>query len=192
MYIGQTIDLKWRIENHEYTLKRNKSNNPYFQKDFNYYGSGNFEVIVLEYCSPNDLDEKEIMWIEKLETFSDRSKGYNLSSGGKISQENEYSKGRNIKRRGGIVLNSAQRRRILLNYLSTLFMKELRDSDKQDFIDYFISFYPFDNQNKKTIQIGKINKIISEFNIPMKVVSSHRYDKEKESNYTFWKVVDNE
>ncbi len=75
-YVGQTIHkLKHRIEHHK---RYNKS---YLGNAIKSYGWENFEVAILEECnSPEELDEREIFWIKKLNCKIPN--GYNLTDGG--------------------------------------------------------------------------------------------------------------
>ncbi len=74
-YIGQTrntVEFRWR---QHYKAKDNK----YFHRAIQKYGKENFEVTTLEKCDTNKLNEREIYYINKFNTFSN---GYNLTKGG--------------------------------------------------------------------------------------------------------------
>ena len=74
-YIGQTrytIEFRWRQHLH-------KKDNTYFHNAIRKYGADNFIVEKLEECNIEDLNEKEIYYIAKYNTFKD---GYNLTIGG--------------------------------------------------------------------------------------------------------------
>lgn len=74
-YIGQTrytIEFRWRQHLH-------KKDNTYFHNAIKKYGVDNFIVEKLEECNIEDLNEKEIYYIAKYNTFKD---GYNLTIGG--------------------------------------------------------------------------------------------------------------
>lgn len=53
------------------------------------YGREAFSVSLLEECPVSQLNEREIYWIEKLNTFND---GYNLTTGGKFAPCSEATK----------------------------------------------------------------------------------------------------
>lgn len=77
-YVGQSIHIERRFEEH-----CRKSSGLVIDKAIQKYGKTNFDFEILEKCS-NDLDvlnEKEIYWIEKLKTFSDKTQ-YNCTKGG--------------------------------------------------------------------------------------------------------------
>lgn len=80
-YIGQSINIKDRWRRHKSELNHNAHDNDYLQKSWNKYGEINFSFYVLEYCAPENLDEKEIYYIDTYNTL-DRDCGYNLKSGG--------------------------------------------------------------------------------------------------------------
>lgn len=74
-YIGQTrntVEFRWR---QHYKTKDNK----YFHKAIQKYGKENFEVTTLEVCPVEQLNDREIYYINKYDTFK---KGYNLTKGG--------------------------------------------------------------------------------------------------------------
>lgn len=84
-YIGQSININSRISAHKTHLKNNKHSNEYLQNQYNKYGIQNFLFEVVEYVDIDKLDEREVYWIEKFSTM-DRSKGYNLESGGNTNK----------------------------------------------------------------------------------------------------------
>lgn len=74
-YIGQTrytIEFRWRQHQH-------KKDNAYFHNAIKKYGAENFIVEQLEECNVEDLNNREIYYIAKYNTFQD---GYNLTIGG--------------------------------------------------------------------------------------------------------------
>lgn len=86
-YIGQTrysVEFRWRQHQH-------KKDNTYFHNALHKYGIENFTVEVLEECDFKDLNDREIYYIAKFNTFSN---GYNLTIGGegnkKITLDNKY------------------------------------------------------------------------------------------------------
>lgn len=74
-YIGQTrytVEFRWRQHIH-------KKDNVYFHNALKKYGTNNFIVETLEECDVEILNEREIFYIAKYNTFKD---GYNLTIGG--------------------------------------------------------------------------------------------------------------
>ena len=80
-YIGQSINIKYRWRKHRSALNTNKHDNAYLQNSWNKYGQDNFKFYVLEMCDIDQLNEREIYYIEKFNTL-DRNYGYNLKTGG--------------------------------------------------------------------------------------------------------------
>lgn len=77
VYIGQTrLTLAERWRSHKYYSKT--ENYPLY-KAIRKYGIDKFHMIVIEECSDELLDEREIYWIEKYGSFG---KGYNATKGG--------------------------------------------------------------------------------------------------------------
>lgn len=80
IYIGKTtttIEKRWK-EHWQDSIKSNISNRPLY-KAFNKYGKENFKIEQLEECPIDELNDKEVYWIEKLGSFK---YGYNATYGG--------------------------------------------------------------------------------------------------------------
>ena len=74
-YIGQTrytVEFRWK----QHQFKKDKT---YFHNAIHKYGAENFTVEVLEECNIEDLNNREIFYIAKFDTFKN---GYNLTIGG--------------------------------------------------------------------------------------------------------------
>ena len=84
-YIGQSIRIENRWEEHKrnaFDLSREEYNKPFYQA-IRKYGLDNFSFEVLEECSQEKLNEREVYWIEFYQTFPLKlGKGYNLYPGG--------------------------------------------------------------------------------------------------------------
>lgn len=80
-YIGQTrrndISLRWN----EHKRKSKYKDNMVIYKAFRKYGIENFIFEVLEKCSKEKLNEREIFWINKFNS-NDKNYGYNSTIGG--------------------------------------------------------------------------------------------------------------
>src|ERR1035437_910036 len=87
--VGQTIlpfRQRWKV--HIRSLRNNNHENSHLQNAFGKYGERAFVFQILEETA-NDLNEKEIAWIEKLNS-KNRDIGYNIRDGGshgKMSME---------------------------------------------------------------------------------------------------------
>ena len=74
-YIGQTrytLQFRWNQHLH-------KKDNTYFHNAISKYGKDNFSLEILEECDVEKLNDREIFYIAKFDTFNN---GYNLTIGG--------------------------------------------------------------------------------------------------------------
>jgi len=83
-YIGWSIDIEQRWQNHRLALDGNYHDNTYLQNAYNLYGVENFQYSIIEEI---DLDiEKlklmEIYWISYYNSYVKDGGGYNLTRGG--------------------------------------------------------------------------------------------------------------
>lgn len=81
MYIGQSTQIERRLREHKSLLRNNHYNKRHLQYAWNKYGEENFDFIILEKCKLEELDEREIYWINFYKT-NIREYGYNYESGG--------------------------------------------------------------------------------------------------------------
>ena len=79
MYIGKSFDIKKRWANHRYELNKGAHVNNHLQSAWNKYGECSFEFIIIEECSEEELNNKEIYWIKTLDTYHN---AYNQTEGG--------------------------------------------------------------------------------------------------------------
>lgn len=79
-YVGQSIVIEERWDRHKYSMSyKDKQHLPLYRA-LNKYGINNFEFSILEECQPEELNDKEIFWIKKLNTLLPN--GYNCHEGG--------------------------------------------------------------------------------------------------------------
>lgn len=76
-YVGQTINFRKRRSQHYNALSKGKHCSTYLQKSFNKNGENNYYIEILEEVNTENICEREIYWIEKLDS-SNRDKGYNI------------------------------------------------------------------------------------------------------------------
>ena len=81
-YIGQSIRVKERIAEHKNQLKNNTHHNQYLQNAYNKYGEQNFSYQIICECERDELNDKEIFYIHKYDSFIN---GYNLTPGGSFN-----------------------------------------------------------------------------------------------------------
>ena len=87
-YIGQSINIQKRIEQHFY-ISFHKNDSSYYSaihSAIRKYGKQNFSWRILEECSVEEMDEKERYYIKEYNTLAPN--GYNILEGGqKIRRE---------------------------------------------------------------------------------------------------------
>ena len=82
-YVGKTTDtLGNRFSKHCWEAINNPSKTSPLHSAMRKYGIIHFSISLLEECEDTLLSEREIYWINKLELYSDKSKGYNATCGG--------------------------------------------------------------------------------------------------------------
>lgn len=95
IYIGQTIEYEERIRHHKQTAFRENSkekDRPLYRA-IRKYGLDNFKFEIIDKAdSIEELNEKEIYYINKYDSCVDNEKGYNLDKGGKNGRKSEETK----------------------------------------------------------------------------------------------------
>lgn len=102
LYIGQAYNIDKRINTHISAMKGGYEDCGYLQNAWNKYGGDSFLFYIIELCSSDKLDEKEIYWIKYLHSHVSEN-GYNLSFGGehpmKGRNHREYSRAKMSEKR---------------------------------------------------------------------------------------------
>lgn len=80
VYIGQSVNIRKRFNGHKFAARNGE--NTHLYNAMRDYGIENFSFEILEECSKEQLDDREIYWIEYYHS-TDKAKGYNVSKGGK-------------------------------------------------------------------------------------------------------------
>lgn len=89
-YVGQSTNVLKRLKNHVYNLRKGKHGGVLLQSAYNKHGEDSFRVKILSYCAIEELDEKEIYFIEH---FNSIENGYNIENGGNKNKTiSEYSR----------------------------------------------------------------------------------------------------
>ena len=84
IYIGQSIHIEKRWEDHKYYSSKQHTA---IQSAFKKYGISNFSFEIIEECPKDKLDEREIYWIEFYDSYNN---GYNLTKGGMSKIKLDY------------------------------------------------------------------------------------------------------
>ena len=81
-YVGQSVDIKKRFREHAFAAAHEdcKDHNTPIHLAMSKYGKENFILEILEECLKDELDNKEIYWINKLE--ANKNGNYNILKGG--------------------------------------------------------------------------------------------------------------
>lgn len=133
-YIGQSVNIKERWRKHRKELYANKHDNDYLQKSWNKYGKASFSFYILEECKIEELDEKEIYYIDLYKTL-DFKYGYNLKSGGQCN---------------GVIVSKEVRDK-MSQAIKDSYTNELKEKRRQEALNYWSI-----SENKKRI-LGKNN-----------------------------------
>jgi group I intron endonuclease len=78
-YIGKSVNIEKRWEIHKRKLFSSVHVNIHLLNAWNKYGETNFIFRIIEECSKNNLDKKEIFYINYFDTINN---GYNKTNGG--------------------------------------------------------------------------------------------------------------
>ena len=86
-YIGLTNNAERRRSRHFTDLKCHRHDNSFLQKEYDIFGKDNFsfEIIFAEDCTPEQISQKEIEFIEKYDSYYN---GYNQNKGGNFGPAN--------------------------------------------------------------------------------------------------------
>lgn len=92
-YVGQSSNIDARFRSHKYSLNNGNHSNPSLQKSYDEYGEDNFEFMVLENCSINQLNDLEVKYIDELDSIQS---GFNSLRGGgscivRVHEHNEIT-----------------------------------------------------------------------------------------------------
>ena len=81
VYVGQSVNIERRFRNHKSRTFSTDYETPLY-KAFQKYGIENFSFEILEECTKEELDEKEMFYIAKYKS-TQKEFGYNMTEGGK-------------------------------------------------------------------------------------------------------------
>lgn len=121
IYVGQTVDYKKRIRDHKFNYHKG-SKNTIFYNALRKYGWENFSIIIIEECSDELLNEKEIYWIK--EKKSQFPGGYNTVEGGNQARHTEISKQKLSEGRKGIKFSESHIENLRKSHLGYVMPEE--------------------------------------------------------------------
>lgn len=113
LYIGQSVNIRRRWTDHKRCLRNGSHENTYLQHSWDKYGESVFEFKVLEYCSIDQLDERECYYINLFHT-TEHDYGYNLQNGG--SKWTEERRQKCSEKLMGHDVSDITRQRIKMNH----------------------------------------------------------------------------
>lgn len=99
-YIGQSVNIEERFKHHK-KYRRKDEDGKLLYRSINKYGIENFSFEIIDICKKEELDEKEIYYIKKYESFKN---GYNMTKGGESLCGYTFSK-KSIQKRVKSVKN---------------------------------------------------------------------------------------
>lgn len=79
IYIGQSVNIYGRWEEHLRALRGDYHFNNHLQSSWNKHKESSFEFSIVEQCTEAALDDKEIYWIDYYDSYKN---GYNQTKGG--------------------------------------------------------------------------------------------------------------
>jgi group I intron endonuclease len=82
VYIGQSVNVKYRNTDELNELRKNVFHNYHLQNAWNKYGEENFKFSLIERCNEKKLNEREIYHVRN-SGYPNRKLCYNLTEGGK-------------------------------------------------------------------------------------------------------------
>ena len=118
VYIGQSIDINRRIQDHKFLLNTNKHHSEHLQRAYNKYGKENFKFEIIEECDEEKLTEREQYWIDFYGGYNSQNNYNNKEAGmkGRLSEEgkqkiSEANKG-NIAWNKGITYSNEYKQKL--------------------------------------------------------------------------------
>lgn len=78
-YVGQAANIRMRWNAHRSLLSRGARDSIHLLRAWKKYGADAFEWVILEECPVEELDQKEIEWINRKDSYRN---GYNRTIGG--------------------------------------------------------------------------------------------------------------
>jgi group I intron endonuclease len=149
-YIGQSVDYKKRIRDHKFNYNKGIKNTLFYNA-LKKYGWENFSINIIEDCSDELLNEKEIYWIKEKKSLFPT--GYNILEGGNQARHTDISKQKLSEGRKGMKFSESHIENLRKSHLG----------------------YVMPEEQKKKISESNKGKIVSEeMKIKLKYSQPHR------------------
>ena len=78
-YVGKSVNIDRRHNEHIDDLRQGCHPNKHLQRAWNLYGECNFKFFIIEECEADELNDREIYWINQYDAYIN---GYNMTRGG--------------------------------------------------------------------------------------------------------------
>lgn len=193
-YIGQSADLFKRIKRHVKTLTNGTNRNEHLQNAYNKYGTGNFTIEIIEECTKECLDEREIFWIDYYKSY-DPQYGYNKTKGG--TGGNGYLEIANKKRKEEIKIKLSEGKKGEKNpiynthcYTNGIVIKYIKDSDIASYEanGWYKGVPNYIREKERIVNSGENNGFYGKkHSDKTKQILSERM--KGESNYNYGKII---
>ena len=85
VYVGQSIRIEARFDQHKSSLKGGYHENSHLQRAYNLYGADSFKFDILEECTLDVIDNRERHWISYYNSTNEDF-GYNIEDGGSLNK----------------------------------------------------------------------------------------------------------
>jgi group I intron endonuclease len=132
-YIGQSKNIHYRF--HIYRILHCKNQTKLYNS-LKKYGPENHIFEIIEECSLDQLDEREIYWINY---FNSTSKGLNLKEGGCFGKHSEETKNKISKTKKGTIINKSWALNISNGRKGLKHSNETKDKIKQSNTNKIVS-----------------------------------------------------
>ena len=196
VYIGQSIDIENRWKCHISYLSRGIHNNKHLQSAWDKYGKENFVFSVIEECDIENLNKREIYWINNFDSYKN---GYNLTlggDGGKTIEPETVEKIYDLYNNGFIAVEISEQLNL---YIKTVY-KYLKIGTETGLCNYDTKKDMFKLHSKKIVCLNtkrifnSINEAENEYNIVgIYECCTHRVNycgKDNNGDELFWMYYD--
>lgn len=90
IYVGSSLNIEQRWNDHRKLLRKNKHRNRHLQNAWNKDGECSFVFEIIEHCTKDVLTEREQYWIDHTKCIDDAI-GYNINPSADTSRGRKYT-----------------------------------------------------------------------------------------------------